>query len=232
MQSLNIKLTAMKKVTLWFLGVGLLFGAVFHAVVSHGISALLMLLAASVLLPPTNLKWQKVQFARTFVNGFWPSLLTGAILWFLVVAFFPPLQITRVNESPRWSAPSAYVQEVFDTQGVSYQVTEAYYSEKLSNGIFQENTEGIFLSLLVEVENHTKEPVLLDNSMFVLKDSLGNLYNHSDKGGLYFETTGTPTFFWRNLNPGIAYVGIVVFEVPAKGTYFAVMPGGQSLTVN
>jgi hypothetical protein len=108
----------------------------------------------------------------------------------------------------------------------SYVVNQAEYLSELGGEFDRKKADGVFLLINVTFRNNDKDEHTLDNSLFKLTDDRGTEYESSTDGETALEMAGKETLFLKQCNPNITKSGLLVFEVPQKGTYDLHLSGG------
>jgi len=95
----------------------------------------------------------------------------------------------------------------------SYFVNSIEYRKTVGNEFSSETADGIFLLVNLSIINTSDETQTLDGSAFFLTDKNDVKFEHS------LEMSGIETLFLKECQPRIKTKGVLIFEVPEKGSY-------------
>lgn len=122
---------------------------------------------------------------------------------------------------PEESQPCTYVARIGDEVPVGefqYSIKEAFTLPILGSGYLIEQADGVFVILVLEIENIGKESEYLSSARFKLRDDRDRKYDADISAGVYLETMGYESLIFDKLGPGLTTEGSIVFDVPEDDT--------------
>ncbi|MDE7073612.1 MAG: DUF4352 domain-containing protein [Odoribacter sp.] len=128
---------------------------------------------------------------------------------------------TNDNESVSQTPQEITVGTPVQIGNFVYQVNDFSFRKSVGNEFMQETADGIYLLVDLSLKNIDNESHTLDNSLFSITDLGGNKYEYSTNASTTLEMSGYKTLFLKQCQPNITTRGILIFEVPQKGKYFA-----------
>ena len=103
------------------------------------------------------------------------------------------------------------------SQVIEYTVNSADTYEALGSEFAQEEPDGIFLVVLMELENQSDESFSISSNAYSALDSNDNSFDPDTGAGIYLSTDDRvqeDAISFDQLNPGLSTDGALVFDVP------------------
>lgn len=122
---------------------------------------------------------------------------------------------------PEESRPCTYAAKIGDKVNVDefqYSVKEAFTLPVVGSEYLMEQADGVFVILVLDIENIGKESEYLSSARFNLRDDKDRKYDVDISAGVYLETMGYESLLFDKLGPGLSTEGSIVFDVPEDDT--------------
>lgn len=108
----------------------------------------------------------------------------------------------------------------------TYAVENMIEEDKVGTSFYLKKASGIYKIILIAAANNDKESRYLDSTMFKIKDDKGRAFDVSTEANTAWnmqlastnkEITSTDLFL-KQLNPSLAVVGFLIFDIPKDAT--------------
>ena len=102
-------------------------------------------------------------------------------------------------------------------RAIEYTVNGATTYEAIGGEFSQEEPDGIFLVVQLELTNQADESFSISSSAFSVRDSEGRTFDPDTGAGVYLSTDDRiegEAISFDQLNPGLSKSGVLVFDVP------------------
>lgn len=164
------------------------------------------------------------------------------IIGFIVIIIIGSI-ITSGNNNNQSAPGKQPGQTQLSKQGVSSNVVIAVLSSNTvkaigDNQFTRTEAQGIFKVIQLGITNNQRDAITVDSNSFKLYDDQNREYSPSSEAFLAMESSTNPkmpSFFLKQLNPGITTYGYIAYDVPpdAKGFVLKARGGilGQEITL-
>lgn len=233
----------------WFFGAIFLMGVFGGFMYGSYFSAILLLLAGCLLVPPIE-KSIKQKWNFEISWGIKAVLIIVGLIVFSNISLSYDSSYTTDDSDTTDEVKTVY-EETTTTKSESKTTTqttekqiEAYYlKEPVQIGSFEytinsyytttaigqnlmgtfmgETADGVFLVVDVTIENIGTESITMWDSMIKVVDDQGRTYDHDMNAEVYLSMSNKKAFTFEQLQPGLPKRGYIVFDVPTdlKGSF-------------
>ena len=231
----------------WIFGVILVLASISNLVSGAVASGLVYLLTSCFIFPPITKIIQKkfnIQFSRTIkiIVFFVGIILAANLMTATIVEDINNNQNT--NNQPNTEAITQKeipVKEVeksketlysmnqnIDVDYISYKITGAETFTEMGTSMFKKETEGKFVKVYLKLTNNAKETKQIFSPRFKIKDSKGRKYDRLSDDMMYISDY---LEFGKQIQPGLATSGAIVFELPTDSTDLKVLISGDWISI-
>jgi Domain of unknown function (DUF4352) len=130
----------------------------------------------------------------------------------------PPGNAAATSESGSGSAASkpseatAVVGQTIENAATRYEVTDVQMTDRLRDGHFRENAEGVFVVVSLELTNTKNETATFMESSAQLVTADGSAYDTSDEA--LFAIDSDDSLVMEDIQPDLTAKGKLVFDIP------------------
>jgi RNA polymerase subunit RPABC4/transcription elongation factor Spt4 len=163
--------------------------------------------------------------------------LTKAVIIIAAIIIIGLIVSAGNNKTNKTTPGKQAGQTQLSKQGTSSNVKIAVLSMQTTktigdNQFTKVNSQGVFKVIKLSITNNQKDAITVDSNSFKLYDSQNREYTASSEAFLAMESSTNPkmpSFFLKQLNPGITTEGYIAYDVPADAKGFVMKAHGGVL---
>ena len=150
-------------------------------------------------------------------------IMGGIVLLFIIISFswFVNLLVNIDWSTPGQTSNNTYeIGENFVLGNILFRVNQITTAEKIVEGEYQINADGIFYIVELTIENQRNASANLFLDQFIIIDSEEKKYKADSDAEMYRFDNKNAISSGQQLQPGLPITGIKIFDLPPSATGF------------